>query len=62
MAETEWLIAELRRYLGWDVPTDLAHAALNHAMAERCGTEYGVTDAGAAWLVKRAAFIVQVRR
>lgn len=53
VAETEQLIAELRRYLAWDVPADLALKALNDAMAER------PLGAGAVWLVKRAAYIIQ---
>ena len=44
MTEAEQLIAELRRYMAFDMPTDLALLALNHAMAERPAVQAGDFD------------------
>lgn len=48
------LIADLQRYMGVEIPTDIAHKVLTHAKAQHPG-------AGNRWLVERAAQIYRQR-
>lgn len=47
------LIADLRQYMGSDVPTGTALKALSHARTEL------PQGAGNAWLIQRAAYLIR---
>lgn len=47
------LIADLRQYMNWEVPTGTALWALSHAKTEL------PQGAGNAWLIERAAYLIR---
>lgn len=53
--DMDLLIADLRRYMAAEIPTDIAHKVLAHAMTEL------PQGAGARWLIQRAAYIIRDR-